>query len=532
MTHSAAITRLVRDDAAAVAVTYALSLTALIVIAGVGFDYGRMAAMDSELQNGADQAALAGATQLNGASGACARAATAAASLVTNTTVLANSANTVTIPTETSCDAAGNVKFYQDRVRATAATSDANARFIEVTVATRTVDYAFTPIGGLIAGNGTATALAGLGQSVCKVPPMMICNPDPANPFNAAAKSGWGLLATGHGNNKSAVNPGATVSAWAPGDFGFLSVGSGQVSDLVKALAFQAIPLDCVPIDGSKPETGNPQALYDAINTRFDIYDFNGGNGTVLAPCLSGACPAAANVVKDVFKQDAGTSNPNDCKLVGGGANGWKLPDANRQFWPLATTATPNVNADGSYNDNAHSPSIDIMGLPKDLCHYGSYSQACSATYGGRLGNGNWARVDYFNKNHPGGERPASPATISRYETYKWEIAQNNAPYNAGPTKKLQFGRPICSTGALEPRDRRVLTVAVVNNCSSLSGGSVGVSVGEWVDVFLVEPSVDGRGNGASNDAIYMEIIGPTRLGSGGTVASQQIRRDVPYLIE
>ena len=522
--HTKAITRLVQDNAGAVAVTYALSLTALIVIAGVGFDYGRFAGMDSELQNGADQAALAGATQLDGKLGACSRAATAARSLVTNITVLAN-ASAIAIPDEPGCDAAGNIKFYQDKARAVAATTPANARFVEVTVDAHTADYAFTPIGGLISGAGTATALAGLGQSVCKVPPMMICNPNPASPFDAAGKAGWGMLATGHGNNKGATaNP--TVSAWAPGDFGFLSVGSGQNSDLVKALAYQSIPLDCVPINGAKPSTGNPQALYDAINTRFDIYDFNNNNGTDLAACLSGSCPAAANVVKDVYKKDAGVSNPNDCKLTpGGGANGWKLPDANRQFWPQSTT-----NADGSYNDLIHSPSIDAMGLPKDLCHYGSFGTACSG--GGRLGDGLWARVDYFNKNHPGGALPANPATISRYNTYKWEIAQNNAPYGTGPANKLQFGRPICSTGTLGPVDRRVLTVAVVDNCTSLSGSSTAVVVGEWVDVFLVEPSIDGRGNGATNDAIYMEIIGPTRIGSGGTVASQQIRRDVPYLIE
>ena len=525
--HTKAITRLVHDDAGAVAVTYALSLTALIVIAGVGFDYGRMAAMDSELQNGADQAALAGATQLDGKTGACARAANAAASLVTNITVLAN-ASAITIPSETACDASGNVKFYLDKGRVTPATTDATAHFVEVTVDAHTADYSFTPIGGLISSGGTATALAGLGQSVCKVPPMMICNPNPANPFDTAGKIGWGLLATGHGNNNGATSPSATVSAWAPGDFGFLSVGSGQNSDLVKALAYQEIPLDCVPIEGTKPSTGNPQSLYDAINTRFDIYDFNNGNGTVLGPCLTGSCPAAANVVKDVYKQDAGISNPNDCKFTpGNGKNGWKLPATDRQFWPQSTT-----NADGSYNNTTHSSSIDIMGLPKDLCHFGSFGTACDAVYGGRLGNGLWARVDYFNKNHPGGERPANAATISRYETYKWEIAQNNAPYGTGPAKTLQYGRPVCSTGTLGPIDRRVLTVAVVNNCSNLSGNSTAVSVGEWIDVFLVEPSVDGRGNGAANDAIYMEIIGPTKIGNGGTVAAQQIRRDVPYLIE
>ena len=68
------IQSLIRDDRGAVAVTYALSLTALVAIAGLGFDYARLVTMDSELQNGADQAALAGATQLDGKSGTCARA--------------------------------------------------------------------------------------------------------------------------------------------------------------------------------------------------------------------------------------------------------------------------------------------------------------------------------------------------------------------------------------------------------------------------------------------------------------------------
>ena len=123
---------LFKDDTGAVAATYAMSLTALMVIAGVGFDYGRLAAMDSELQNGADQAALAGATQLDGATGACSRAAARAVDLVTNTTVVATSANTITVSAEAACDATGNVRFWQTKDHTSAATSDANARFIEV----------------------------------------------------------------------------------------------------------------------------------------------------------------------------------------------------------------------------------------------------------------------------------------------------------------------------------------------------------------------------------------------------------------
>ncbi len=509
--------RFLQDESGAVAATYAMALTALIVIAGVGFDYGRLATMDSELQNGADQAALAGATQLDGKSDARADATAAASNLVTNTTILSNSGNSSTITV-------ASVTFWQDKERTQAATSDADARFIDVAVTARTIDYAFTPIIGLFTSPLiSAGAMAGLGSSVCKVPPMMICSPDPANPFDAANKVGWGLQASGHGNGRGGAN--GTVSAWGPGDFGFLEVGAGQNSDLVKALAFKQIPFDCTPVDGTLPETGNPQALYDAVNTRFDIYDFSSGNGTTLAPCFSGSCPSAANTVKDVVKQNTNT-NGNACKLQN---SGWHLPPTNRQFWPR--DAANGTNGDGSYNNTALSPSIDAMGLPRDLCHYGSFNTACTGGVGGRFGNGAWARVDYFNKNHPLGERPPSPGTVTRYQTYRWEIDQSLIPHNLNAGSDKQYGQPICSTGTADGIDRRVLTVAVVKNCSSLSGGSTKVVVDEWVDVFLVEPVVDARGNGAVADSIYMEIIGPSRLAGGGSTAAQLIRRDVPYLV-
>ena len=138
-----------RDDSGAVAVTYALALTGLIVVAGVGFDFGRLAAMDSELQNGADQAALAGATQLDGRSGACARAAAAAVNLVSNPARTASDDQTVSVASEPACDASGKIRFFQSD-KSTPATSDSNARFVEVTVDSRSADYAFTAIAGVL----------------------------------------------------------------------------------------------------------------------------------------------------------------------------------------------------------------------------------------------------------------------------------------------------------------------------------------------------------------------------------------------
>src|SRR4051812_14069246 len=131
------VRNLQRNCDGAVAPTIALSLVGLIAAGGVAFDYARLASMDTELQNAADQAALAAASQLDGEAGACSRAANAARSMVLNQTRMANDGNasgrSITIPLEATCDATGQVRFWQNITKTTAATSDANAKFVEVT---------------------------------------------------------------------------------------------------------------------------------------------------------------------------------------------------------------------------------------------------------------------------------------------------------------------------------------------------------------------------------------------------------------
>ena len=55
------IKKLIRSNSGAVAPTIALSLTALVATGGIAFDYARIANLDTELQQAADQAALAAA---------------------------------------------------------------------------------------------------------------------------------------------------------------------------------------------------------------------------------------------------------------------------------------------------------------------------------------------------------------------------------------------------------------------------------------------------------------------------------------
>src|SRR5689334_6140846 len=110
-----AIGRFQNDVSGAVAPTVALSLVGLIAAGGIAFDYARLASLDTELQQAADQAALAAATQLDGQDDACARAAAAARDLLKNQTYFANDGGgtEVTVPAESACDATGNVRFYK-----------------------------------------------------------------------------------------------------------------------------------------------------------------------------------------------------------------------------------------------------------------------------------------------------------------------------------------------------------------------------------------------------------------------------------
>ena len=117
----------------------------------------------------------------------------------------------------------------------------------------------------------------------------------------------------------------------------------------------------------------------------------------------------------------------------------------------------------------------------------------------------------------------------------------------SGANALTSYGKPVCSQVQGPPNygsgqvpggstpDRRRLSVAVVNCIqSNVSGSSTNVPVKDWLEVFLVEPSIS-RGNGGSSVTnagdVYAEVIGETTAGGGGATAGQVVRRDVPYLV-
>jgi hypothetical protein len=529
---------LLNNTSAAVAPTVALSLFGLIAAGGLAFDYARMASLDTELQNAADQAALAAASQLDGQTNACDRAIAAARALVVNQTRFSNdgSGRNILVAAKTGCGSGGSVRFYQDKAKATPANDPATARFVEVSVTSRQAVYALTPIVGLLnSGSLSGVAFASLGSSVCKVPPVMICNPQE---IGGNTNVDIGVL-VGKGLKLVSVGPGG---GWAPGNFGYLNTGGGSngAPGLREALGWVNPPGDCVSQSGVDTKPGATVSVTDALNTRFDIYDSN-------VACPSGGdCPSSINVVKDVVR-DGNANGGNACRLHN---QGWgEATPSSRRYLPTSATA-----------DYTPSPAMEAMGHPRDKCH--AVASGTTGECAGPIGNGAWDRNAYFLVNYgwdasqwPTNTNTATnplPSSPKRYDVYKWEIDHRGETIGgrvvlgpritsgSGANAPRSYGLPVCSVpeghgSGIVPGptsvDRRRVSVAVINcAANSVNGNSTNVPVAKWMEVFLVEPSI-ARDRTAAGD-VYVEVIGETTAGGSGATNGQVIRRDSPYLIE
>lgn len=526
------------EESGAVASIYALALPALIAIGGIAFDYTRLASMDSELQNAADQAALAAVTQLDGKAGAVSRATNAASQLIANGTVFSNDGNGAGV-------SIASVVFYEDPdgndvVDTADADADNRARFVEVTVGARRAFYALTPIvDALSSGNINAAAMAGLGSAICRVPPVMMCNPaepegndDPSIDFDANAFEGVGV--------RLVANDGG--GGYGPGVFGFLEVGVGSnLPELRVAVGRETPEGDCVASSGVDISPGNMVSVRDAFNVRFDVYA--NGSGLNQACNNNGSlCPPSANTRKDLFI--AGNNPAGQAPFQSGNGNGgntWRLPNnTSTQMYPPAVLTTDRALTNGEIAQ------LWPMGYPRDICHAVSTTGVCP---NGRIGDRDWDRNAYFRSNSAA--YPSVPTATdltnwfgrtdpSRYDVYRWEI-ENSAtrlvnqsiPGLNGNNARASRPTPVNRAGitpGLDTVDRRRLSVAVINcEAEDVGANSTEVPVRRWVDVFLVEPTVPRPRT--ENSDIYVEIIGETETAGGGGTAGQVVRRDVPYII-
>lgn len=541
----------------------AFGLPILLGVMALSVDLGRAFILNTELKDFSDAAALAGAAELDGRDGARAAAESAARTGLQGTLVNVQSFST---------DGGGaglvidQVVFLQnlpadgtDFVAGDTATTDANARFIFVSVVNRDVRSGLSrALGAIPDFNTSAKSIAGFNSVVCRLPAMFMCNPledvnfpiteaDEVTPlFNcSSADLGEGsplkhdclvgrgmLLKNGGGGGAGQGN----TSDYFPGEFGLLSCPDGISNNngiqCVAETIAQATPNVCIA-NLAFPQTGQGAGpIREAINVRFDDYSnpFYGGNGPSAAKNNALYRPAI-NVTKG-YKPTVGgeCAEPVD----------------------LADEAAENVAR-----------------LPRDDCFYDD-----SCTGGDRYGPGNWQGPnldvngigdrggDYWLRNHgydvddpsstPG--MPAPPANygdMTRYEIYRYEISTMNFATMALPGSGIPgIPRPAAMSGnavenglsceysppdssnpdmpnfsdpaldsnttGVDEIDRRLLVLTAVNciEHGPLHGAQPdGIPVEGYVEVFLTEPTTQGGPEGLR---VWGELKGVLEQGNDG----------------
>ncbi|WP_169568923.1 pilus assembly protein TadG-related protein [Sneathiella limimaris] len=241
---------------------YAALFTAVAVGAGaLALDYGRLSLLRSEMQNSADAAALSAARFLDGSDGAQNRARDVATNSLTSFSSVSNENLTVK-----------SVNFYASLNPDVPATTDKEAKFIQVRLDGSAANLMFAPVVSMITGKGTtqsqelvAEATAGPNPFLCHAPPLMICDfLENSPPIDLRSSDNFGRMVVlkepqGGGN-------------WAPGNFGLLSLpdGSSGANPIEAALA-AVTPEECYNITIETAQGSKTNKIVDAINSRFDL---------------------------------------------------------------------------------------------------------------------------------------------------------------------------------------------------------------------------------------------------------------------
>ncbi len=512
-----------RDRRGAVAIYVAISMPMLLGIGALSIDLGRLMSVNTELQSAADAAAMAGARELDQFPGSRDRARAVAAGAVANLQTFATGGADVTIDT-TNCanpPVAPCIRFLKklpasdnDPIKISdRATTDKEARFIEVHVASRTVTNGLIRlVGGPAVASTSATAVAGHQDMVCDIPLMYMCNPsEPAGntdlelPVDFALRDGkqMELFHQGGGGKLS------------PGDFGLVCpVGTEGNNDCGGDAVKEAIAStsgQCARLVTTK--TGNTLSqARTGVNARFDFW----------------------------------TSQAKDSSN-----NPWRDQD---RFQPAA-----NVTQGGEFKINNATrceydplPATQAVGLPRDQCHVDDDCEVNGAIAGNeRVGDGTWDYREYFRINHGCDQntnpncKPADWDGITgaaswppiRYEVYRYELERlpeqivmpGQTIYDAGGNPvdtTAENGHSQCFQGtppdipgynyypakqrdATLLGDRRIFPFAVLN-CNALdaagydTNGKFTYKTDNLAYVFLTEPMSDPSGS-----ELYGEILAP-----------------------
>jgi Flp pilus assembly protein TadG len=460
----------------------------LVVIVGVSvlaLDGSRYMSLQTQLQNGADALALAGAAELDRTPTAIERATNAVDTLITNSSLFGSgpgrNVQVARIRFLSSLPARDS-----DPILPGNQTSDpTQAAFVEVTA---------EPIGlptilptSFFGGSNVlavgAQAVAGFDQVVCDFTPIFVCNPFETQGMTYEQATQALVSASNDPvSQRPLIRLAGTqkkTGAFGRGDFGYLTPTTGALpADACGPVAGGGIgqataasrPPTCLRLSGVDLQPGNDQAAMDGLNTRFDIY-------------ANGFQSCKANYVADVNVRKGYTTlgNANWCNAAPSGTN-WPIADADAAALPV--------------DQNMILAAVD-----------GRQTQILDATIA--IGNGTWDCASYWSVAHfagPGKTLPppgcTSTATTSRYSVYQYEMN-----YISDRSPGTEIGAPQCNP--LGIKNRRVLNAAIIN-CGStpvpMRSDARNVPVAAFGKFFLTLPAAPG----ASPYVEFLGLIKPT----------------------
>jgi hypothetical protein len=468
------VTDLWHDQDGAIIPYLAMMLAVIIGLSALTLDGSRLMNLQTQLQNGADALALAGATELDRRPDSIVRAEAAIRNLIANPVVGTGVDQTVKV---SGIDFLRSLPASDDLpVTSANLTDDATlAAYVQVTVAPITMQTIF-PV-SLTAGRLnialSAQSVAGYDQVVCNISPLSVCNPfeTPGMTYYQATQALVAAsqnqesqrrlirLAGGEFNNRAYGAGSIGYVAPATGYFPASACGPGSAYGMPQALAASRVRA-CFRLSAVNLLPSEDSPAMDALNTRFDIYANGFYSCRIYAPDLN------------VRKGYVAFGNVNWCNAIPGGSN-WPILDPNVAALPVdANMIRPNGTLDTSAD----------------------------------VGNGSWNCAAYWSDAHYVGPGKGSPppgcsgaATTSRYQVYNYEMNFLTDRSLGGET-----GAPQCAPpGEI---NRRVISAAIIN-CGStpvpMRAEVQGVPVAAFGRFFLVLPA-----NSHSGANPYAEFLG------------------------
>jgi Flp pilus assembly protein TadG len=474
------------DDTSGIILPYVTVMLVVIVgLSVLALDGARVMSLQTQLQNGADALALAGAAELDRLPDAEFRARTAIERLLTNSTLFGSGASRII--------KVSDIQFYR-RLPAsdaspmsagTRATGSRDARFVAVTVKPVTLSTILPA--ALFGGSDTITitrsAVAGFDQVICGVTPIYVCNP-----YETA---GMTYDQATEVLQHAAANPadqGRLVrlrqyggdEPRAAADYGFLTsptLGSDETS-VIDSIAVVR-PAACFLQRGVNLRPGMVSSVREGFNVRFDIYE-----GSMIHKYNDSNYRPAQNVRKG-YVVASGDENQNACAARRGAS------------WPIG------------------SPPDQVTGLPPDRTWINL-----------GIGEGNWDFNTYWDVNHGGGfsamlDHGFDTRAPSRYRVYRYEIEQGRV---GDVSPGGESGAPACYNGgnlSVVP-DRRIFHAALINcqSVASMRDPHTNVPVAAFGKFFLTLPLV-----APAETDLHVEMIGLVQPGDGVSFDVVQLYR-------